>query len=72
MIATIVVSLLLWHATRIALNYNEWPASWSPISKLLSHLFSDSGSTRALERVFVWLHVGTILAFLAYLPRSEA
>ena len=31
MIATIVISLLLWHATRIALGYNEWPASWSPI-----------------------------------------
>ena len=24
-----------------------------------------------LERVFVWIHVGTILAFLAYLPYSK-
>ena len=24
-----------------------------------------------LERVFVWIHVLTILAFLAYLPRSK-
>ena len=71
MIATIVISLLLWHASRIALGYNEWPASWSPVSKLLSHIFSNSESTRVLERVFVWIHVGTILAFLAYLPRSK-
>jgi Fe-S oxidoreductase len=71
MIATIAITLLLWHATRIALGYNEWPASWSPVSKALSHLFSDNEATRVLERVFVWLHVLTILTFLAYLPRSK-
>ena len=31
MIAGIVSTLLLWHATRIALGLNEWPASWSPV-----------------------------------------
>lgn len=36
LIATIVISLLLWHATRIALHLNEWPASWSPVSNALS------------------------------------
>ena len=71
MIATIVISLLLWHATRIALGWNEWPASWSPVSNLISHLFADNGTTRVLERIFVWIHVGTILAFLAYLPYSK-
>ena len=71
MIATIVISLLLWHATRIALGLNEWPASWSPVSNALSHLFADNQTTRVLERVFVWVHVLTILAFLAYLPRSK-
>ncbi|HET6867261.1 MAG TPA: (Fe-S)-binding protein [Solirubrobacteraceae bacterium] len=71
MIATIVISLLLWHACRIALHLNEWPASWSPISNALSHLFSDNQATRVLERVFVWVHVLTILTFLAYLPRSK-
>ncbi len=35
LIATIVISLLLWHATRIALHLNEWPASWSPVSNAL-------------------------------------
>ena len=71
LIATIVISLLLWHATRIALHLNEWPASWSPVSNALSHLFSDNQTTKVLERVFVWIHVLTILGFLAYLPRSK-
>ena len=71
MIGTIATTLLLWHATRIALHLNEWPASWSPVSNALSHLFSDDSATRVLERVFVWVHVLTILTFLAYLPRSK-
>jgi Fe-S oxidoreductase len=71
MIATIVTTLLLWHATRIALGLNEWPAAWSPVSNALSHLFARDESTRALERVFAWAHVLTILAFLAFLPRSK-
>jgi Fe-S oxidoreductase len=71
LIATIATSLLLWHATRIALGLNEWPASSAPVSDLLSHLFARDGLTRVLERVFVWVHVVTILGFLAYLPRSK-
>ena len=71
LIATIVITLLLWHASRIALGLNEWPADWAPVSHLLSHLFADNQTTRVLERVFVWIHVLTILAFLAYLPRSK-
>ena len=71
LIATIATTLLLWHATRIALGLNEWPASSAPVTDLLSHLFARDGLTRALERVFVWAHVVTILGFLAYLPRSK-
>ncbi len=71
LIATIATTLLLWHASRIALGLNEWPRSWSPVSNGLSHLFSHDSSTRVLERVFVWVHVLTILTFLAYLPRSK-
>ncbi len=71
LIATIAITLLLWHACRIALGLNEWPASSAPVSDLLSHLFARDGLTRVLERVFVWLHVTTILGFLAYLPRSK-
>ena len=62
---------MLWHACRIALGLNEWPRDWAPVSNLLSHLFADNQTTRVLERVFVWIHVLTILAFLAYLPRSK-
>jgi Fe-S oxidoreductase len=71
LIATIVVTLLLWHATRIALGLNEWPRSWSPVAYAVSHLFARNGATRVLERVLVWAHVLTILTFLAYLPRSK-
>ncbi|HWE14624.1 MAG TPA: (Fe-S)-binding protein [Solirubrobacteraceae bacterium] len=71
LIAIIATTLLLWHATRIALALNEWPASSAPVSDLLSHLFARDESTRVLERVFVWAHVLTILGFLAYLPRSK-
>jgi Fe-S oxidoreductase len=71
LIAIIATTLLLWHATRIALHLNEWPASSAPVSDLLSGLFARDGVTRVLERVFVWAHVVTILSFLAYLPRSK-
>jgi Fe-S oxidoreductase len=71
LIATIATTLLLWHASRIALGLNEWPRSWSVVSNALSHLFGRGDVTRALERVFVWAHVATILTFLAYLPYSK-
>jgi Fe-S oxidoreductase len=71
MIAGIVTTLLLWHATRIALGLNEWPASWSPVANALSNLFSGGTTTEHLERVFVWAHVLIILSFLAYLPYSK-
>ena len=71
LIAVIALSLLGWHATRIALGLNEWGRDWAPVSHLLSGVFGRDQNTRVLERVFVWLHVVTILAFLAYLPRSK-
>ena len=71
LIATIALSLLLWHATRIALGLNEYSASSMPVSDGLSHLFGHDEITRVLERAFVWVHVLTILGFLAYLPRSK-
>jgi Fe-S oxidoreductase len=67
LIAGIVTTLLLWHAARIELGLNEWPADWSPISNALSGLVGED----ALERVFVWAHVLIILTFLAYLPHSK-
>jgi len=71
LIAGIVTTLLLWHATRIALGLNEWPAGSSPVSDALSNLFADDTTTEVLERVFVWAHVLIILTFLAYLPHSK-
>ncbi|MDQ6822449.1 MAG: (Fe-S)-binding protein [Actinomycetota bacterium] len=71
MIATIVTTLILWHASRIALGLNEWPRGWSPLSNAVSHLFGHDSVTRVLERVLVWAHVLTILTFLAYLPHSK-
>jgi Fe-S oxidoreductase len=71
LIAGIVTTLLLWHATRIALGLNEWPAGSSPVSDALSNLFGDNTTTEVLERVFVWAHVLIILTFLAYLPHSK-
>ena len=81
LIAGIVTTLLLWHASRIALGLNEWPEGSSPVSNALSGLFGDAGEgsdplsggglTPPLERVFVWAHVAIILSFLAYLPHSK-
>ncbi len=71
LIATIVSTLLLWHGSRIALGLNEWPRAFSPVSEALSHLFGRDQPTRALERVFVWTHILTILTFLACLPASK-
>jgi Fe-S oxidoreductase len=71
LIAGIVTTLLLWHATQIALGENHWPAGWSPVSDALSKLFGDGTATEALERAFVWAHVLIILGFLAYLPHSK-
>ena len=71
LIAGIATTLLLWHATQIALGLNPWPTDWSPVSDALSGLFADDTTTEALERVFVWAHVLIILGFLAYLPHSK-
>ena len=71
LIAGIVTTLLLWHAARIALGLNEWPAGASPVSDALSGIFADGSVTEVLERVFVWAHVLIILTFLAYLPHSK-
>jgi Fe-S oxidoreductase len=71
LIAGIVTTLLLWHATLIALDLNPWPAGWSPVSDWLSALFADDTTTEVLERVLVWGHVLIILGFLAYLPHSK-
>jgi Fe-S oxidoreductase len=71
LIAGIVTTLLLWHASKIALDLNEWPAGWSPISNALSNVFGTGNATEVLERVLVWAHILIVLGFLAYLPHSK-
>jgi Fe-S oxidoreductase len=71
LITGIVSTLLLWHASQIALGLNAWPDEWSPVSNALSNLFGDDTTTDVLERVFVWTHVLLILSFLVYLPYSK-
>ncbi|HEY3764647.1 MAG TPA: (Fe-S)-binding protein [Gaiellales bacterium] len=71
LIAGIVTTLLLWHASLIALHLNEWPRSWSPVSGALSHLFGRGSETHDAERVLVWAHVLMVVSFLVYLPRSK-
>ena len=69
LIAGIVTTLLLWHASQIALHLNDYPAQWAPISNALSNAISPVAPV--LERVAVWAHVLIILSFLVYLPYSK-
>ena len=71
LIAVIVTTLLLWHASQIALGIAEWPADWSPLSNAIATAMGDGAWLETGERVFVWLHVLTILSFLVYLPYSK-
>ena len=71
LIAVIVTTLLLWHASQIALGIAEWPAGWSPLSNAIASAMGDGAWLETGERVFVWLHVLTILSFLVYLPYSK-
>ena len=69
LIAGIVVTLLLWHASQIALGRNEYPAAWAPVSDALSHAVAPAAPV--LERFAVWAHVLLILSFLVYLSYSK-
>ena len=69
-IAGIVITLFLWHASRIALGLNEYAAAWAPISSLLAHAW-DGLLSPTVERAAVWAHVLLILSFLVYLPYSK-
>ncbi len=71
LIAGVVTTLLPWHATRIALSLNEWPAAWSPVSNALAQLMGGGPGTAVAERALVWAHVLIILSFLAYVPYTK-
>jgi Fe-S oxidoreductase len=68
LIALVVLTLLGWHAARVAAGLNEWPAHASFLSNAVSKAIP---APRVLERVFVWAHVCVILTFLVFLPYSK-
>ncbi len=73
MIMGIIVTLLGLNATRISLGINESPASWTPLSTLISKAFNvmPHGTVSTFESVFLWAHVVLIFGFLAYIPHSK-
>jgi Fe-S oxidoreductase len=70
MITAIVVSLLLWQATRIALDITD---AEGPVSGWLAGWLEgvSTGVLEAAERGLVWLHLLLVLGFLVYLPGSK-
>src|SRR6202171_2608228 len=70
LIAGIVITLLVWHASQIALGYNDYSASWAPVSGAIASRLSGP-FLPYLERAGVWAHVLIILTFLVYLPYSK-
>ncbi len=70
LIAGIVITLVLWHASRIALGWNEYPASWAPVSNTVAQAL-PAPILPYLERAAVWAHILIILSFLVYLPYSK-
>ncbi len=69
-ISGIVISLIAWHSSQIALGYNDYPRGWAPVSNTVAGLLHGDW-VQVLERVAVWTHVLLILGFLVYLPYSK-
>ena len=70
LIAGIILTLFLWHASRIALGLKEYPAAWAPVSSAIATAL-PAPLLPYLERAAVWTHVLIILSFLVYLPYSK-
>jgi Fe-S oxidoreductase/nitrate reductase gamma subunit len=72
LITTLMVTAFLATSARIQLDARAWDR-WSYVSASIAPLWSGlpTETLRVLERVFWWTHVLTVLAFLAYLPRSK-
>ena len=70
LIAAIVVTLFVWHASLIAIGENGYPARWAPISATIAAVL-PAQSLVYVERLAVWAHVLIILSFLVYLPYSK-
>src|ERR1700687_374704 len=70
MIAGIIITLFLWHASQIAVGLNDYPASWAPISSSIANLLHGP-VVPYLERAAGWAHVLIILCSRASLPYSK-
>jgi len=77
LIAGIIVTLFLWHASVIAIGHAGYPVAWAPISALISKTLPQGDpqgfplSTAYIERGAVLAHLLIILGFLVYLPYSK-
>jgi Fe-S oxidoreductase len=77
LIAGIVATLFIWHASIIDIGHAGYPARWAPISSSIARMLpqGDANSipfvTANIERAAVLAHVLTILGFLVYLPYSK-
>ncbi|MEO8291684.1 MAG: (Fe-S)-binding protein [Actinomycetota bacterium] len=69
----IVATLLLYGGARIATGIAESPAAWTPVSAAASHAFTwmAPGGRRFFVWALLWAHLGLVLGFLVYLPRSK-
>jgi Fe-S oxidoreductase/nitrate reductase gamma subunit len=72
LITTLMVTAFLASSTQIQLDTRAWDR-WSYVSSLIAPLWSGVpiGTLYVLNRVFWWMHVITVLGFLAYLPWSK-
>ncbi len=78
LIAGIVITLFVWHASLIAIGANGYPGRWAPISNLVAEAlpawsppYADPLWVLWVERAAVSAHVLIILSFLVYLPYSK-
>ncbi len=69
--SAIVITLYLWHGSRIALGLNEYPAEWSPIANAVAGVLAGLPGLDVFERVVVWVHAILILSFLVYIPYTK-
>ena len=70
LIMLVIVTLALVEGFEYAASNG---AAWTPIGTFFGPLFSGAGTQADITwyRIFWWLHIGVVLGFLIYLPRSK-
>ncbi len=70
LIMLVVLTLVLVESFEYAASGGQ---AWSPIGSVIGPWFNAAGRENSLIafRVFWWLHIGVVLFFLIYLPRSK-